>query len=154
MDQQEPEQFSDSKAGPGQEASETVVPLYVEEASITKKRVETGRVKVTASTHSREQVIEEALNRERVEVDRKPIGKQVDTAPQTREEDGVTIIPVVEEEIVVERRLILKEELHIRKIRETDKFEDTVQLRRQEVTVTREAGRNEAEEPGKDDGTA
>ncbi len=55
------------------------------------------------------------LRSERVEVERVPLGRVVESAPPVREENGVTIIPVMEEVVVTETRLVLKEELHIRR---------------------------------------
>jgi stress response protein YsnF len=43
------------------------------------------------------------------------MGRIVETAPEIRTEGDVTILPVVEEVLVVEKRLVLKEELHIRR---------------------------------------
>ena len=119
---------------------ETVVPVYVEEAVISKKQVATGRVRVATVTRLHEEVIDELLSRERVEVERRPVGKRIEAMPRVREEDGIIIVPVVEEEIVVERHLVLKEEVYIRRIRETEKFQERVQLRRQEAAITRLPG--------------
>jgi stress response protein YsnF len=47
--------------------------------------------------------------------DRAAMGRMVETAPEIRTESDVTILPVVEEVLVVEKRLVLKEELHIRR---------------------------------------
>ena len=46
-----------------------------------------------------------------------PIDRQVDVAPKIRIEGDLTIVPVLEEILVVEKRLILKEEVHIRRTR-------------------------------------
>jgi stress response protein YsnF len=43
----------------------------------------------------------------------------------------------VEEAVVIERRLVLKEEVHIRRIRETQNYQQRVVLRRQEAVITR-----------------
>jgi hypothetical protein len=45
----------------------------------------------------------------------------VETAPEIRTEGDVTIAPVVEKVFVVEKRLVLEEELHIRRRVETDR---------------------------------
>ena len=55
----------------------------------------------------------------------------------TRTEGDITIVPVVEEVLVVEKRLMLKEELHIRTRTETTTIEQPVTLRRQRATVDR-----------------
>ena len=57
---------------------------------------------------------------ETVEVTRVPIDKVVETAPEIRTDGDVTIVPVLEEVLVVEKRLVLKEELHIRRRVETE----------------------------------
>ena len=53
------------------------------------------------------------LQQEEVTVERVPRGVPIDVVPSVREEDGVLIIPVVEEQLVVTKRLILKEEIRI-----------------------------------------
>jgi stress response protein YsnF len=49
----------------------------------------------------------------------------------------VTILSVVEEVVVVERRLVLKEEVHLRRVQTTERHVETVTLREQDITVTR-----------------
>ena len=58
-------------------------------------------------------------------------------APQIRTEDGVTIIPVLEEIVVVEKRLILKREIRISKRAISETAEIPVSLRKQQATVER-----------------
>ena len=77
------------------------------------------------------------LERGIVDVKRVKIDKLVDRVPATRTEGDVTIVPVVEEVLVVEKRLMLKEELHIRTHTETTTIEQPVTLRRQRATVDR-----------------
>ena len=94
-------------------------------------------VRVTTVTHAREAVINEPLTHERVEIERVPIGRVIETVPLVREEGDTTIIPVVEEVVVVERRLVLKEEVHLRKVRVTEQHLETVVLREQDAVITR-----------------
>ena len=47
-------------------------------------------------------------------VERVPVDRPVEAMPVVREEDGVLIVPVVEERLVVTKQLVLKEELQIR----------------------------------------
>ena len=60
------------------------------------------------------------------------------------------MIPVVEEVVRVERSLLLKEEVRIRRIRTTERFQESVTLRKQEAVINRlpvappEASRAEA----------
>jgi stress response protein YsnF len=55
-----------------------------------------------------------------------------------RTEGETTIIPVVEEVLVVEKRLVLKEEIHIRRLISKDDVEVPVTVRRQRAVVERD----------------
>jgi stress response protein YsnF len=116
---------------------ETIIPLFEEEVSIGKRIVDTARVQVSRVTHRREQLIEEMLERERVEVERVTIGRPIETMPSIRQEGDITIIPVVEEVLRIERQLVLKEELRIRRIKETERYQEVVTLRSQKAEISR-----------------
>lgn len=116
---------------------ETIIPLFEEEASIGKRVIETARVQVSRVTHSREQLIEEMLERERVEVERVAIDRPIETMPSIRQEGDITIIPVVEEVLRIERQLVLKEELRVRRVKETERYQEMVTLRSQKAEVSR-----------------
>jgi uncharacterized protein (TIGR02271 family) len=119
------------------EAGETVVPLLAEEIAISKQVIETGRVQVARVTHEREQLIDELLAHQTAEIERVRIGQQVDTMPAVREEGDTIVIPIVEEVLVVERRLFLKEEVRVRRVRSTQRHQDSVTLRHHEAVITR-----------------
>jgi uncharacterized protein (TIGR02271 family) len=116
---------------------ETVIPLLEEELSVAKRVVETARVRVSRVTHDHQQLVDELLNHEKVEVERVPVDRPVEAMPSIRQEGEVTIIPVVEEVLKVERCLVLKEEVHIRRIKTTERHQEQVTLRKQEVLVSR-----------------
>lgn len=68
---------------------------------------------------STEFVVEEALFSDDVGVERVPVNKLIDEPAQTRQEGEITVVPVMEEVLTVQRRLLLKEEIRItRKRRE------------------------------------
>lgn len=114
-----------------------VLPLVNEELAVTKQNRETGRVRVTTVTRQREELVDEPLAREQVEVERVAVGKPVDAVPSIREEGDTIVVPIVEEALVVERRLILKEEVRLRRTRSTERHQERVTLRKQEAVVTR-----------------
>jgi uncharacterized protein (TIGR02271 family) len=116
---------------------ETVIPVFEEEFSVAKRVVETARVRVSRVTHDHQQLVDELLNHEKVEVERVPVDRPIETMPSIRQEGDVTIIPVVEEVLKVERCLVLKEEVHIRRIKTTERHQEQVTLRKQEVLVSR-----------------
>jgi uncharacterized protein (TIGR02271 family) len=120
---------------------ESVTIQVVEEtARIDKRVVETGRVRVSTRTETVDQVLRESLRSDTVEVTRVPVNRTLsegEVPPVAREEDGVTIIPVLEEILVVEKRLVLKEELHIRRSSTDEDVEVPVTLRKQHAVVER-----------------
>ena len=127
----------DSVAATTPKADETVAMSLAAEEVVVSKRVRRTLVRASRTTSFREQAVEADLNREQVVVERVPIGRIVDAVPPVRQDGDVTIMPVVEEEVVMVRRLVLKEEVHLRRVRTTVPFTETVSLRRQTVSVTR-----------------
>jgi len=119
------------------EPGETIIPLLAEEVEVTKQTVETGLVQVARVTHEREQLIDELLNHQTAEVERVSIGRHVDSMPAVREEDDTIVIPIVEEVLVIERRLFLKEEVRVRRVSSTERHQESVTLRHHEAVVTR-----------------
>lgn len=119
--------------------AEVVVPLVEEHLAIARRLVETGRVRVHLSTATENALVRETLRGERLEVERIALGHEVATATAVREEEdgAVLVVPVLEEILVVERRLVLKEELRIRRIATTETVEETIPLRRQMASVER-----------------
>ena len=119
-------------------SGETVIlPLLEEELSVGRRTVETARVRVERQTQTREQLIDELLRQQKVEIEHIPVGRTIETMPSVRQEGDVTIIPVVEEVLKIERSLVLKEEVHIRRVETTVRHQEQVTLRRQEATVSR-----------------
>jgi uncharacterized protein (TIGR02271 family) len=118
--------------------------LLAEELTVEKEAVETGRVRVSKHTHTREVAIDENLLKESAEIETIPIGRQIFEMPVVRHEGETTIIPIVEEVLHTERRLVLKEEVRITRKKTTDQFHDRVTLRYQEVVVTRVQSTSEA----------
>ena len=119
--------------------AEEVLPLVEETAAIHKREVVTGKVRVRTVTDTAEELARANLQSDSVEVTRVPVDKVVETAPEIRTEGDVTILPVLEEVLVVTKQLVLKEELHIRRRVETEAVEVPVTLRKQRAVVEREA---------------
>jgi uncharacterized protein (TIGR02271 family) len=119
------------------EHDEAVIPLLAEQFDVVRRRVVTGRVKVETVTREDQHVVDELLSSEQVEIERVPIGEVIDSRPSVREDEDMIVIPIVEEVLTVERRLVLKEEVRIRKTRSSRQHQERVTLRRQEAVVTR-----------------
>jgi uncharacterized protein (TIGR02271 family) len=111
--------------------------LWAEEVSFDREKVETGRVRVRVVTREHPETVEVPLTKETFEVDRVAIGREIDSMPATRQEGDTLVIPVVEEVVVVQRKLVLKEELRLKRVRLTEQHRETVVLRRHEAIVER-----------------
>jgi uncharacterized protein (TIGR02271 family) len=116
------------------------IPLIDEELRVRKRWSATGKVRVRTVVEALEKLARADLEEETVEVERVPIGREVASAPTIRTEGDVTIVPVLEEILVVEKRLVLKEELHIRKRVTQEAVEVPVTLRKERAVVERVAG--------------
>jgi uncharacterized protein (TIGR02271 family) len=129
---------------------ETLTLPVVEETARTEKRaVETGRVRVSTRTETVDQVLRESLRSDTVEVTRVPVDRTLsegEVPPAVREEDGVMIIPVLEEILVVEKRLVLREEVHVRRTTVAEDVEVPVTLRKQRAVVERVSPEGHASE--------
>jgi len=125
---------------PREEPAETisaVVPVLAEDLEVQKRLVETGKVRITKVVHERETVVDEPLWRDHVAISRVPMQRVVDGPVPVREENGTTIISVVEEVLVVEKRWMLREEIHIRKRRTETHQPQQITLRSEEVQIER-----------------
>jgi uncharacterized protein (TIGR02271 family) len=114
-----------------------VVPVLVEELDVQKRLVETGKVRITKVVHEHETLVDEPLFHDKVAITRVPMQRVVDGPVPVREENGTTIISVVEEVLVVEKRLMLREEIHIRKQRIETHQPQRITLHSEEVRVER-----------------
>ena len=108
----------------------------------------TGRVRVSTQTETFAEVVRQELRGMRAEVVRMPINRTLEPGeapPEPRTEGDVMIIPIFEEVIVVEKRLVLKEELHITQHVTTETVEVPVDLRKQRAVVERLSPADETE---------
>jgi stress response protein YsnF len=133
-----------SSANPA--ADTEVIPLAEDEVRVSTRDVVTGRVRVRTVTDTVEETVGQELQGVRAEVERVPVDRLLDPgapSPQPRVEGGVTVVPIVEEVLVVEKRLLLKEEVRITLRDTTEYVEVPVQLRRQRAVVERSDGPGE-----------
>jgi uncharacterized protein (TIGR02271 family) len=108
-----------------------------EEINIHKEERVSGRVRITKTVHEREAVLEESVQREEVNVERVTVNRVVDELTEQYYEGDTLVIPIYTEVLVVEKRLMLAEELRITKHRYEQPVQETVTLHDEEVTVER-----------------
>ena len=116
-----------------------VLQLHAEELAVERREVETGRVRVATTVRERQELIDELLTHHRVEIERVARDEAMTVVPAIREEGDTLIVPVVEEVLVIERRLMLKEEIRIRRVTTTERKQQPVTLRSEDVVVSRDA---------------
>lgn len=121
------------------------VPVIREEVQVEKRVVDTGRgVRIHKTVAEHPCHIDERLSRDEVEVSHVPVDRIVplDAAPATRYEGDTLVVPILEEVLVVERRVRIKEELRITRTRREEHHAETVMLKSEQVSVERfdEAG--------------
>jgi uncharacterized protein (TIGR02271 family) len=115
---------------------ETVtIPVIAESLRLTRALRETGRVRIHKQVQERQELVDLPLLRETAEVTRVPVNRQVDGPVPLRHDGDTTIIPILEEVLVVEKRWILREELHVRVHRAEHHEPRVVSLRSEQVTV-------------------
>jgi len=124
-------------AGAPAQSEEFVVPILEEEARVEKRRVTTGKVRIRSVVEDVEEIAQATLEEETVDIARVPVDRIVDEVPAVRTENGVTIVPLLEEVLFVEKRLVLKEELHIRRRVSSETVEVPVTLRKERAVVER-----------------
>ena len=125
-----------------------VIPVIQEQVTFDKQVVETGQVRILKRIVEHEELVDVPLFREQVDVRRVPVNQFVEGAPQVRQEGDTMIIPVVQEQIFYQKRLLLVEELHVKKQLIEEHKPQPVTLLKEEIEITRSTGDEGAAEQG------
>ncbi|MDQ1811905.1 DUF2382 domain-containing protein [Massilia sp. CCM 9210] len=132
---------TDCPEAPGEPDGDTLtVALHREELQVGTRVVDTGRgVRIHKTVSEHPHHIDETLPYDELDVRHVIVDKVVplSEAPSTRQEGDTLIVPVVEEVLVTERRLRIKEEVHITRIQRSRSQSGTVMLRAEDVVVER-----------------
>ena len=116
-----------------------VVPVIEESLVVDKRVVDQGGYRIVKSVDVREEVVDEPLVAHTVDVERRVIGRLLPSmeVPASRQEGDTWIVSIVEEVLVTEKRLMLKEELHIRRTESVTRHPQTFSLRSENVAIER-----------------
>jgi uncharacterized protein (TIGR02271 family) len=137
------------RAGAAPSEPPLVLPVTAEALDVQTRRVETGRVRIHKTVQTREVLVDEPLLREEVVIARVPVNRVVEGPIPVRYEKDTMIISLLEEVLVVETRLLLKEEVHITTRRTETHTPEQVTLRHEDVTIERvDLERNEPHSQG------
>ena len=114
------------------------VRLVEEVAEVSKRAVPTETVRVQTVTDTVTEPYEIDLRRENYRVERVAVNTVVTTIPEIRRENGVTIIPVLEERLVTIKEVVLREEIRLHPEHDVETKTGEVELRRQRAVIDRE----------------
>ncbi|NJC24758.1 YsnF/AvaK domain-containing protein [Neolewinella antarctica] len=119
-----------------------VVPVIEERLTIDKVETVTGQVNVSVSpsTTLHSEAVELSSTTYRQETH--PVDRLVDERPEIRYEGNITIIPVIQEEVIMVKRLRLVEEIYLIKETSTENVTKEIELRKDVVTINRDKPTN------------
>ena len=118
---------------------EVVIPVVRETARVTKRAVTRGTVRVSKVVSEHEEIVDTSTVEEEIEIERVARDVVLKKPAKPRREGDTLIVPVMEEITVVEKRLILREELYIRRKKVKHPKSEKVRLRREQVNVERKS---------------
>jgi len=129
------------------------VRLEEEELIAHKELRERGRIHVRKEVDVVPRRLEVDAYSEEAIIEHVPVGKVVKEQVPAWEEDGVMIVPVYEEQVVLVKRLVMKEQIRIRRESSTEKqvFEETVRRERLVVDDPDNTGRVREHYPTEDE---
>ncbi|MDP2274291.1 MAG: DUF2382 domain-containing protein [Archangium sp.] len=124
---------------PTDEAEQLTVPVVQETVEVGRHWVDTGRgVRIDKRVTEREEEVDTPLMHEELTVERIPIDRIVSgPEPQQHYEGETLVVPVLEEVLVLEKRLRLKEEVRITRRQRQVHQPQRVSLKSEEVSVER-----------------
>lgn len=119
----------------GHDDSRVVVPVTEERLEVGKRPVELGALELHKTVEYFQDSRRIPLTFDQLDVERVPVNRPLETPLEPRYEGDVLIIPVMEEVLVIEKRLMLKEEVRISKRQVVNEQEVNETLRREHLDV-------------------
>ena len=126
------------------------LPVIEEALHVEKRTVVGGGYRLRKRIDTEIVTVDELLRNYKVEIERIPVNARLgsDDIPEPRYEGDTLVIPVIEEVIVTEKRLVLTEEIRVTRVHGTHRNPQHVQLRREQVDIEK------LEPPGPGDAAA
>ena len=117
-----------------------IVPVVEETLVVEKRIVETGKVRIKKTIQEYQEILDEPLAVHTFDIEHVVLNRSIDAPPAIRQDGETTIYPVVEEQVVLTKQLILKEEIRVTKRNTERRDNQVVTLRREHVVVERSSG--------------
>ena len=121
------------------ERSSVTLPIVAESIEVEKVEVDRGGYRITKRVDERDVVVDELLRHETVEIERRPLNRELaeGEVPTVRFEGDTTIVPVVKEVVVMQKRLVLVEEIRIVRVGGTHRDPQSVTVREEHIEIER-----------------
>ena len=125
-----------------EQPDEQTLELREEELVVQRKMREIGEAHIRTRIEEVPARLEVEATAEEVEVEHVPVGQVVSERVEPYQDGDVLIVPIYEEQLVVTKRLLLREQLRIRRVATTQRqlFEDTLKKERVEVEDAGQTG--------------
>lgn len=120
------------------EDDSTIIPIIEEVPTLSTREVETDRLRVRTIVEEKTTDIVAHLARQELLVERRIVERAVTEAPPPYEEGEMLVVPIVEERLVVEKRLFVIEELVVRRVARTEEVHVPTTLRSMRAVVERD----------------
>ena len=117
----------------------TTLQEFEEVLSVEKQRIPLGTKRIEKQVREQTGTVTGTLTHSTAGVKRIARNTIVDgERPVTRQVDGVTIIPVVEERLIIRKELVLVEEIYVTVEEKTEPFSKSATVRKEHITITDE----------------
>lgn len=128
-----------------EDKNELYIPLSEEQLKIEKREVHTGEFLIHRSVEEFEKAVQVPLTGEDIVVERIPMNRPVEGPIAPYFEGDYMIVPIVEEVLVVQKRLVMTEQIKISKRKISQNQEVKATLRRERVDFEKVMTNNDAE---------
>ena len=120
------------------EPEDRIIPIIEEVATLSTREVETARLRVRTIVEEKTTDVVAQLAKQELLVERRTVEREVAEAPQPYEDGDLLIVPIVEERLVVEKRLFVIEELVVRRVARTEEVHVPATVRSMRAIVERD----------------
>ena len=126
-------------SSPDAPATTVTLPIVAESIDVEKVEVDRGGYRITKRVEARDVLVDEPLRHETVEIERRPLHRALaeGEVPAVRHEGDTTIVPVLKEVVVTQKRLVLVEEIRITRTSATHRDPQSVTVREEHIEIER-----------------
>lgn len=118
-----------------EDSSQIRIPLHEERLEATVEPISLGEVRIHKLVEDVEETVEQEVTRDDLDIERVPMHLTLDAPASPRQEDGWYVVPIMKEVLVVQKRLMLVEEVRIRTRRVTEVAQVRETVRHERITV-------------------